>query len=440
MEYFLISFLSAATTMGFSIQTGSTSSYLISLGVKPSQTALLWLFGPISGILIQPIFGYFIDRTQKRKFFLVFGSIFVCLFLYTFTYGTVFICIFSFIGVCFSLNIVLVTQSSLITLSVSEQKQTIVFVMSSICGGLGNLFAFFLGSIPFSRTNFYEQTKSVFYCANILYFVSILICFWGIKEPKPKRNNNNNNPSLLQSPSSPSSSSSSFYDVLFDLPSSFYVTWLVQFFSYGGKFLLMVYGTDFIAKQVFEGDPIDSPLLYQQGVAFANKMLSCSAFSAMIYGLLLSKITKKESLGLKNAWRMALFLEIGVMLSFIFNKNKYWCVLSFICHGIVESSARTIPWTIVNLIIKQNNERITRGEAMIASIFNLSQCVPQLLCSIASSFMIQYLVEEYQWNIGIVFALGFILGLVAFGLAFELPKHFSTNRKKMLNKNDNNRN
>ncbi|KAF9641099.1 putative general alpha-glucoside permease protein [Lasiodiplodia theobromae] len=57
--------------------------YMAGLGMPTSLTALVWLSGPLSGALVQPVFAAISDRTQhpwgRRKPYIAGGATFVCL-------------------------------------------------------------------------------------------------------------------------------------------------------------------------------------------------------------------------------------------------------------------------------------------------------------------------------------------------------------------------
>jgi len=60
---------------GFALQTGNASRILQTFGADVEHLSLFWLVAPLSGMLIQPIVGYFSDKTwtrlgRRRPFFL----------------------------------------------------------------------------------------------------------------------------------------------------------------------------------------------------------------------------------------------------------------------------------------------------------------------------------------------------------------------------------
>ena len=62
---------------GFALQNGNMSRIFETMGAKEDELAFLWLAAPATGLLVQPIVGYFSDRTwsprwgRRRPFFLV---------------------------------------------------------------------------------------------------------------------------------------------------------------------------------------------------------------------------------------------------------------------------------------------------------------------------------------------------------------------------------
>lgn len=61
--------------------------YLLSLGLTKSKTSLVWIAGPLSGLVVQPIVGAIADGSKskwgRRRPFIVIGAIIVALCLLT---------------------------------------------------------------------------------------------------------------------------------------------------------------------------------------------------------------------------------------------------------------------------------------------------------------------------------------------------------------------
>ena len=50
----------------FGLQQANMSGIYTYLGAKPEQVPILWLAGPVTGLLVQPIIGSMSDRTWNR--------------------------------------------------------------------------------------------------------------------------------------------------------------------------------------------------------------------------------------------------------------------------------------------------------------------------------------------------------------------------------------
>jgi len=52
---------------GFALQNANTSRIFETLGAEPSNLAMYWLAAPITGLIVQPIIGYYSDRTWHQR-------------------------------------------------------------------------------------------------------------------------------------------------------------------------------------------------------------------------------------------------------------------------------------------------------------------------------------------------------------------------------------
>lgn len=61
--------------------------YLLNLGLTKSNTSLVWVAGPLSGLIVQPIVGVIADQSKskwgRRRPFIVLGTIIVAISLLT---------------------------------------------------------------------------------------------------------------------------------------------------------------------------------------------------------------------------------------------------------------------------------------------------------------------------------------------------------------------
>ena len=53
--------------MGFALQNANTSRIFETLGADTKNLAIYWLAAPVTGLIMQPIIGYYSDRTWSKR-------------------------------------------------------------------------------------------------------------------------------------------------------------------------------------------------------------------------------------------------------------------------------------------------------------------------------------------------------------------------------------
>lgn len=78
-----IASIAAGIQFGWALQLSLLTPYIQLLGVPHKWAANIWLCGPISGLIVQPIVGYYSDRCRsrfgRRRPFIFFGALFVAI-------------------------------------------------------------------------------------------------------------------------------------------------------------------------------------------------------------------------------------------------------------------------------------------------------------------------------------------------------------------------
>ncbi|KAL6123848.1 hypothetical protein ACLB2K_076365 [Fragaria x ananassa] len=62
----LVSSIAAGVQFGWALQLSLLTPYVQQLGVPHKWPSAVWLCGPISGLVVQPIVGYYSDRCKSR--------------------------------------------------------------------------------------------------------------------------------------------------------------------------------------------------------------------------------------------------------------------------------------------------------------------------------------------------------------------------------------
>ncbi|MBT8267465.1 MAG: MFS transporter, partial [Bacteroidia bacterium] len=76
-EIWNMSFGFLGIQMGFALQNANVSRIFQTLGAEIEDIPILWVAAPLTGLIVQPIIGYFSDRTwhpklgRRRPYFLI---------------------------------------------------------------------------------------------------------------------------------------------------------------------------------------------------------------------------------------------------------------------------------------------------------------------------------------------------------------------------------
>ena len=82
-QLFTMSFGFMGIQFGFALQNGNASSILQNYGAHVEQLSWFWLVAPLTGMIVQPIIGYYSDRTWnklgRRKPYFLIGTLLCCI-------------------------------------------------------------------------------------------------------------------------------------------------------------------------------------------------------------------------------------------------------------------------------------------------------------------------------------------------------------------------
>jgi maltose/moltooligosaccharide transporter len=198
-EIWNMSFGFLGIQFGFALQNANTSRIFDTLGADVDKIGLYWLAAPLTGLIVQPIVGYFSDRTwtrlgRRRPYFLVgaiLSSIALCFMpnspeLYI-AIGTLWI-------MDSSINITMEPFRAFVGDSLSEKQRTLGFAMQSFFIGTGAVVG---SALPYIFTNWFgiENTapegivppsvRWSFYIGGLVFLLTVLWTVTKAKEYSP---------------------------------------------------------------------------------------------------------------------------------------------------------------------------------------------------------------------------------------------------------------
>ena len=200
-EIWNMSFGFLGIQFGFALQNANTSRIFETLGAEVDDLAVYWLAAPLTGLIIQPIIGYFSDRTwhsklgRRRPYFLL-GAILASIALCLMPNSPV---LWMAIGVLWimdaSINISMEPFRAFVGDNLPEEQRTTGFAMQSFFIGIGG----FVGSsLPYIFSNWLnisdtapegvipDTVKYSFYLGAAAFFLAVLWTVLKSKEYTPE--------------------------------------------------------------------------------------------------------------------------------------------------------------------------------------------------------------------------------------------------------------
>ncbi len=200
--------------MGFALQNANTSRIFETLGADTSSLAIYWLAAPVTGLIVQPIIGYYSDRTwhpkwgRRRPYFAI-GAILGTLALIAMPNSAA---LWIAVGVLWimdaSINVTMEPFRAFVGDLLPDEQRTAGFAMQSFFIGIGALVASFLPWIFANWLNIPNtapegvippSVKYSFYIGAIMYFLTVMWTVFSTKEYPPEEGEDHDEPAMEKS-------------------------------------------------------------------------------------------------------------------------------------------------------------------------------------------------------------------------------------------------
>ena len=199
-EIWNMSFGFLGIQFGFALQNANTSRIFDTLGAEVDKIGLYWLAAPLTGLIIQPIVGYFSDRTwtrlgRRRPYFLAGAILSSIALIFMPNSPSLWIAIGTLWIMDSSINISMEPFRAFVGDNLSEKQRTLGFAMQSFFIGLGAVVG---SALPYVFTNWFgiENTaaegivppsvKWSFYVGGLVFLVAVLWTVFKSKEYSPE--------------------------------------------------------------------------------------------------------------------------------------------------------------------------------------------------------------------------------------------------------------
>ncbi len=187
-EIWNMSFGFLGIQFGFALQNANTSRIFETLGANVEDIPILWIAAPVTGLIVQPIIGYFSDRTwtrlgRRRPYFLI-GAILSSLALFIMPNSpTLWVAAGTLWIMDASINISMEPFRAFVGDNLPERQRTLGFSMQSFFIGIGAVVG---SALPWVFTNWIglsntapegiipDSVKWSFYVGGVVFFLAVL--------------------------------------------------------------------------------------------------------------------------------------------------------------------------------------------------------------------------------------------------------------------------
>lgn len=396
--------------MGFALQNGNASRILTDFGADIESLSWFWLVAPLTGMIVQPIIGYWSDRTwsktlgRRRPYFLA-GAILACIALVLLPNADKFTGVFPalLVGAGFlmmmdtSFNISMEPFRALVADNLPESQSTRGFSIQTALIGVGAVVGSFLPwilanwfGVPNNLTNVKVQPNVVysFYIGAVVFMAAILWTIFKTKEYSPQERIEMG----IVEAEKPKEK--------FKIPTTMWKLGLIQFFSWFGLFCMWVYTTTALREHTYDLPSIDSlkETLSQNPhdkIALGQLALSenlgdwvgilfgiYNGVSA-IFALLIPMIATK--IGKSRTHMVSLVLGGFGLILMYFMPDKNAMILPMIFIGVAWASILAMPYSMLSGVIPADKMGVFMG------IFNFFITLPQIVSALFSGPIVKHL-------------------------------------------------
>ncbi|GFQ08099.1 sucrose transport protein suc2 [Phtheirospermum japonicum] len=418
----LVASIAAGVQFGWALQLSLLTPYTQLLGVAHEWAAIVWLCGPISGLVVQPIVGYHSDkctsRFGRRRPFIAIGAVLVAIAVFLIGYAAdmghawgdeldktpkpkaVLVFVFGFWMLDVANNMMQGPCRALLAdLSEGDAKKiSAANALFSFFMAVGNVLGYAAGSytklyqvFPFSITEACDV-----YCANLksCFFISIallstvtVIALIVVRET----------PFSAAQKKEAEDQKINLIGALKALPKSMWLLMLVTCLNWIAWFPFLLFDTDWMGKEVYGGEV--GEVMYDRGVRAGSLGLMLNSvvlgFSSLGVQVLAKGIGRVKKMWGGVNFVLAICLGLTVLITKLAEQAraaagvdamvpppgvKAGALAIFAVLGVPLSVTFSLPFALASIYSNNNGS----GQGLSLGLLNLAIVVPQMIVSVSS--------------------------------------------------------
>ena len=419
---------------GFGLQQANLSPIFRYLGADESKLAILWLAGPVTGLLIQPIIGAISDGTwtrfgRRKPFFLVgalVGSVAVLLMPYS---SALWMAVGLFWILDASMNTAMEPYRAMVGDKLNDKQRTIGFSVQTFMIAGGQIAAGFM-PILLLAIGISSDTKNGTHIPDIVKY-SFIIGVVAMLATMAWTNFTTDEypPDNLEEFRAEQASKGGFvgkivhafkdiWEAVIDMPVGLRRIWWVKLFSWYGLPFMWQYLSLSIARHSFNAPTPESPN-FAEGSSYGGIAFIVMNVTTVVMAFLISPIVR--AIGTRMTYAILLVCGGIGFISMMFFNNITAVLACMVGVGIAWSAIITIPFVMTTSIVSPKRIGVYMG------LLNAFICIPQILNNVTAGFYYDTLLKGDPRNALVLCGICFILAAVAcmFITKDVEPKYFT---------------
>ena len=368
---------------GWGLQLANMSPIYKYLHAEESSLPYLWLAGPITGLIIQPIIGSMSDRTwnrlgRRRPYFLT-GALLASIALFFMPDSSA---VWMAAGLLWildaSINITMEPFRAFVADKLPEEQRTLGFVMQSwfigigqtLANGLPYLFTA-LGVVGVMASGIPLSVDYSFKIGAIVFLVAVLWTVITTKEYPPEDMAAFER--MRQEKKGCLGGFAEIFSSLAEMPTTMKQLAVVQFFTWFALPCMWQFFGIAVARHVF-GAPNETSPLFAAGTEWGGLCFAVYNVVCFMVAFMLPSLAKETSR--KTVHMIALVCGGLGLISVFFITNKFLLFASMAGVGIAWASILSMPYVILSTAVPPLRMGVYMG------VFNLFIVIPQIVMSL----------------------------------------------------------
>lgn len=384
---------------GWGLQLANMSAIYTKLGANPDDVPILWLAGPVTGLLVQPIIGALSDRTwtwlgRRRPYFTV-GAVLSSIALFLMPDSPALWAAASLLWILdASINISMEPFRAFVGDKLNEQQRTSGFIMQSFFIGIGatlaNALPIIFRSLGVEGNAPNGIPLTVYYSFKIgaaAFLIAVLYTVFTTKEYPPEdlaefraqRDGSKGIVALIRE------LLIEIRDALQDMPATMKQLAVVQFFTWLGLFCMWMFYGLATAYKVFQA-PDRTSQAFDHGTEWGGWMFAIYSITCFLVAFALP--ASARSIGRRQTHAVALALGgLGLLSMYLITtpNGQYFTMIGV---GVAWASILAMPYAILASSIPPHRMGVYMG------IFNFFIVIPEIIASFTFGPIIKTLFGE----------------------------------------------